>query len=158
MDKTSFMRRAIALSRTSADRPGTRPFAAVVVKDGKVVGEGLNQAAAKCDPTSHGEIEAIRDACRTLGTTDLAGCELYASCEPCIMCAAAMYRAGIGRLYYGVSLEQSAALLPVPFKSTDVARQLTRPVGKRDLPAEQMMADEACEVLRQWGEDRAGDQ
>src|SRR6188508_2387851 len=59
-----FMRRAIELSAQSVDQPGTRPYGAVVVKDGKIVGEGLNHSPGTFDPTSHGEVEAIRDACR----------------------------------------------------------------------------------------------
>ena len=88
--------------------PGARPYGAVVVKDGKIVGEGLNQSAKNFDPTSHGEVEAIRDACRNLKTTDLSGCELYTSCEPCSVCVATMIMAGIGRMYYGATLDQSA--------------------------------------------------
>jgi len=78
-----FMRRAIELAATALNIPGARPYGAVVVKDGRIVGEGLNEAAKKFDPTSHGEVEAVRDACRNLKTTDLTGCELYTSCEPC---------------------------------------------------------------------------
>ena len=61
-----FMRRAIELSAQALDKPGARPYGAVVVKDGTIVGEGLNQSAKNFDPTSHGEVEAIRDACRNL--------------------------------------------------------------------------------------------
>src|SRR3954468_13609495 len=95
----TFMRRALALSARALDTPGTEPFGAVVVKDGAIVGEGFNHSVAHFDPTSHGEIEAIRDACRKLETVSLAGCDLYTSCEPCALCAAAMHIAGIGRLY-----------------------------------------------------------
>ena len=69
----AFMRRAIEIARTALDIPGTLPFGAVVVKDGRIVGEGLNRSFADQDPLSHGETEAIRDACRKLGTTSLAG-------------------------------------------------------------------------------------
>ena len=81
-----FMRRAIELSTQALDEPGARPYGAVVVKDGRIVGEGLNQSAKNFDPTSHGEVEAIRDACRNLKTTDLSGADLYTSCEPCSVC------------------------------------------------------------------------
>ena len=90
-----FMRRAIELSAQALDTPGARPYGAVVVKDGKIVGEGLNQSAKNFDPTSHGEVEAVRDACRNLKTTDLSGAELYTSCEPCSVCVATMIMAGI---------------------------------------------------------------
>ena len=62
------------------------PFGAVIVKDGKIVGRGHNRVLAAQDPTCHAEIEAIRDACRNLGTRDLSGCEIYTSCYPCPMC------------------------------------------------------------------------
>ena len=109
-----FMRRAIELSAQALDQPGARPYGAVVVKDGKIVGEGLNQAAKNFDPTSHGEVEAIRDACRNLKTTDLSGADLYTSCEPCSVCVSTMIMAGISRMYYGASLDQSAAVVPRP--------------------------------------------
>src|SRR2546421_8478084 len=95
-------------------RPAHGLTARVVVKDGAIVGEGLNQSAKNFDPTSHGEVEAVRDACRKLKTTDLTGCDLYTSCEPCSVCVATMIMAGIGRMYYGASLEQSAAVVPRP--------------------------------------------
>jgi guanine deaminase len=107
MYQEQFMQRALALSAQALAEPGTEPFGAVVVKDGAIVGEGFNHSVAHSDPTSHGEVEAIRDACRKLGTVSLAGCQLYTSCEPCAMCAAAMHIAGIGQLYYAASLAQS---------------------------------------------------
>ena len=64
-----FMRRALEIARRSLVMPGALPYAAVIVKDGQIVGEGLNQALANHDPTSHGEVEAIRDACKRLGTS-----------------------------------------------------------------------------------------
>jgi tRNA(Arg) A34 adenosine deaminase TadA len=149
-----FMRRAIELSATALDQPGVRPYGAVVVKDGKIVGEGLNEAAKKFDPTSHGEVEAVRDACRNLKTTDLTGCELYTSCEPCSVCVSAMIMAGISRMYYGASLEQSAAVVPrpkMPPPTTLVREQVGRPVGERSmLPAETKLPGEAITVLEAW--------
>jgi tRNA(Arg) A34 adenosine deaminase TadA len=149
-----FMRRAIELSATALGAPGARPYGAVVVKDGKIVGEGLNEAAKKFDPTSHGEVEAVRDACRNLRTTDLSGAELYTSCEPCSVCVSTMIMAGIGRMYYGASLEQSAAVVPrpkMPPPTTLVREQVGRPVGERSmLPAEVKLGDEAIAVLKEW--------
>ena len=149
-----FMRRAIELSAQALDTPGVRPYGAVVVKDGKIVGEGLNEAAKKFDPTSHGEVEAVRDACRNLKTTDLTGCELYTSCEPCSVCVSAMIMAGVSRMYYGASLEQSAAVVPrppLPPPATLVREQVGRPVGERSmLPAETKLSGEATTVLEAW--------
>lgn len=149
-----FMRRAIELSATALGTPGARPYGAVVVKDGRIVGEGLNEAAKKFDPTSHGEVEAVRDACRNLKTTDLTGCELYTSCEPCSVCVSTMIMAGISRMYYGASLEQSAAVVPrpkMPPPTTLVREQVGRPVGERSmLPAEAKLPGEAIAVLEAW--------
>ena len=149
-----FMRRAIELSAQALETTGARPYGAVVVKDGTIVGEGLNQSAKNFDPTSHGEVEAVRDACRRLKTTDLTGAELYTSCEPCSVCVATMIMAGIGRMYYGASLEQSAQVVPrpaLPPPTTLVRQQVGLPVDKRDmLPAETKLSGEAIAVLQAW--------
>src|SRR2546423_1284974 len=158
MYEEKFMRRAIELSAQALDMPGVRPYGAVVVKNGKIVGEGLNQSAKNFDPTSHGEVEAVRDACRNLKTTDLTGCELYTSCEPCSVCVATMIMAGIGRMFYGASLEQSAAVVPrppLPPPSALVRQQVGRSVGERSmLPAETKLGDEAIAVLKAWVEEQ----
>jgi len=157
MYQEQFMKRAIALSARALQTPGTEPFAALVVKDGVVVGEGFNHSVAHCDPTSHGEIEAIRDACRKLQTVDLGGCELYTSCEPCALCVAAMRIAGIGQLYYAASLAQSGAAfegVPVaarhPIDVEALRAEAGAPLERRQPPAQQRMADDAIQVLSDW--------
>lgn len=77
------------------------PFGSILVKDGKIVGRGHNRVLVKKDPTCHGEIEAIRNACKNLGTHDLSGCELYTTAEPCPMCLGAILWANIAQVYYG---------------------------------------------------------
>jgi len=161
MYQEQFMKRAIALSAQALQTPGTEPFAALVVKDGAVVGEGFNHSVAHFDPTSHGEIEAIRAACRRLRTVDLGGCELYTSCEPCALCVAAMRIAGIGQLYYAASLAQSGAVfegVPAaarhPIDVEALRAEAGAPLERRQLPAEQRMADEAVRVLADWAEAR----
>ncbi|MBQ1696201.1 MAG: nucleoside deaminase, partial [Bacteroidales bacterium] len=94
-----FMRLAIEKSLESVDNGGG-PFGAVVVKDGEVVAVASNSVTLDNDPTAHAEVNAIRMACKKLGTFDLSGCEIYASCEPCPMCLASIYWARIGKLYY----------------------------------------------------------
>lgn len=157
MYQEEFMQRAIALSARALHRPGTEPFGAVVVQDGRVVGEGFNHSVAHFDPTSHGEVEAIRDACRNLQRVDLSGCELYTSCEPCALCVAAMRIAGIARLYYAASLAQSGlafAGLPAearhPIDVEDLRAEAGAPVEQRMLPAEQKMDREALAILERW--------
>jgi guanine deaminase len=153
-----FMQRAIEVSRSAIGQPGCEPFGAIVVKDGKIVGEGLNRSLALHDPTSHGEIEAIRDACRKLATKDLDGCDLYSSCEPCSLCVAAMHIAGISRLYYAVSLEQSwAALKHLPqdkrryrMTATELRAQVGLPANAREMPSESRRAADAQAVLEAW--------
>ncbi|MCA3302908.1 MAG: nucleoside deaminase [Roseomonas sp.] len=89
------MRRAIALSCQGVETGGG-PFGAVVVKDGQIIGEGMNQVVPSADPTAHAEIVAIRAACAALGTHDLAGAVIVSSCEPCPMCLGAIWWSRIG--------------------------------------------------------------
>jgi guanine deaminase len=161
MYQQHFMQRALALSAQALTEPGTEPFGAVVVKDGAIVGEGFNHSVAHSDPTSHGEIEAIRDACRKLDTVDLAGCDLYTSCEPCAMCVAAMHIAGIRKLYYAASLAQSgeafegvsvAARHPIDVEVLRIEAGAT--LEKRALPAEQKLAAKAVWILLDWAASR----
>src|SRR5277367_4173438 len=102
------MRRAIALATENVLPGRGGPFAALVVRDGVVIAEAANSVTTTNDPTAHGEINAIRKACATLGTFTLAGCEIYSSCEPCPMCLAAIYWARLDAIYYG-SGQQDAA-------------------------------------------------
>ncbi len=108
MFNDQFMSRAIELSRKALDQPGLGTFGAVVVRDGHIIGEGYNQVVFRCDPTSHNEVEAIRDACNKLQTINLEGSELYTSCEPCSVCVATILLSRIDRVYYGASTQQSA--------------------------------------------------
>lgn len=83
------------------------PFGTVIVKDGKIVGKGHNRVLLKKDPTCHGEMEAIRDACKTLRTHNLSGCTLYTTAEPCPMCLGAILWANITHLYYGCTIKDT---------------------------------------------------
>ena len=86
------------------------PFGSVIVKDGRIVGSGHNRVLYKQDPTCHGEMEAIRDACKNLGTHDLSGCELYTTAEPCPMCLGAILWANIKTVYYGCNRMDTDAI------------------------------------------------
>lgn len=103
---TAFMRRAFEM-RDAAARAGDQRFGAVIVKDGRIVGEAPSRVVTAGDPTAHAEMEAIRDAARRLGTRDLSGCEIYASTRPCPMCEAAAYWAGIARIRHGAGADDA---------------------------------------------------
>jgi guanine deaminase len=83
------------------------PFGAVVVRDGRVIGKGHNRVIKNQDPTCHGEVEAIRDACRNTGSFDLEGADIYTTSEPCPMCLGAVLWAGIRNIYYGCNREDA---------------------------------------------------
>ena len=97
------MARALEMRRIAV-QGGDQAFGAVVVKNGEIVGEGVSAVLTTPDPTAHGEIQAIRDAARRLGTHRLTGCELYTTFKPCAMCETAAYWAGIERVFHGKGL------------------------------------------------------
>ena len=157
-----FMARAIEIARESVDTPGTLPYGAVVVKDGEIIGEGLNRSYANSDPTSHGEVEAIRDACKRLSATSLKGADLYTSGEPCSMCVAAMYQVGIARLFYAGEVADSAAFFQRlaahdpkwarSLNNQDLRHQVGLPVGERDMVSQQMMREDILAVYDAFAE------
>lgn len=104
----SFMEEAIKESAKNLATGDGGPFGAIIVKDNKIVGRGHNEVIKNNDPTCHGEMQAIRDACRNLGTYDLTGCELYTSAYPCPMCLGAIIWANIKKVYYGNTAKDSA--------------------------------------------------
>ena len=147
MDKLDFMRRAIALSSQGAAAGGA-PFGAVIVKDGVIVGEGWNTVASDLYPTAHGEVVAIRDACKKLGTIDLSGCDIYTSCEPCSMCVATIWWAKLERVYYANALDDTRQY----FELGELLRDVAQPIGRRSTPSEQLLAGEALAVIKGWVE------
>jgi len=152
-----FMARAIEIAAEAIDTPGTLPYGAVIVRDGKIIGEGLNRATALNDPTSHGEVEAIRDACAKLSVISLKGADLYTSGEPCSMCVATMYQVGIARLFYAGAASDSAdffgklaahdAKWTRSMNNQELREQVGRPIADRSMPAQQMMADDMVAVF-----------
>ena len=99
-----FMELAIEEARKGIRSGQGGPFGAVITKNGEVVGKGHNQVVEKHDPTCHGEMMAIHDACANLGTFDLTGCEIYTTGEPCPMCMCAILWANIDKVYYGCNI------------------------------------------------------
>lgn len=97
----NFMEEAIKEAYEGINNGHGGPFGAIIVKDGKIIGRGHNRVVLNQDPTCHGEMEAIREACKKLGTFDLRDCELYTTAEPCPMCLGATLWANISKVYYG---------------------------------------------------------
>lgn len=140
------MREAIALASANV-AAGGGPFGCVVVKDGQVVGRGANRVVPDHDPTAHAEVNALRDAARRLGTHDLAGCQVYSSCEPCPMCLAALYWARVDSIYYGNTQADAA---DIDFDDSYIYSQLSLPMHLRSLPMRRLLGHEAIESFHLW--------
>jgi tRNA(Arg) A34 adenosine deaminase TadA len=141
------MQRAIALATENVRSGAGGPFAAVIVKDGVIVGEAANSVTATNDPTAHGEVNAIRKACAALGVFSLQGCEMYTSCEPCPMCLAASYWARLDAVYYGNDCEAAARS---GFDDSFLYKEFKLDRTARAMPSRQLMSDEAWESFAAW--------
>lgn len=142
-----FMREAIRLSKEKMDAGEGGPFGAVIIQNGNIIGRGWNRVTSANDPSAHAEIEAIRDACSNLGTYSLAGCEIYASCEPCPMCLAAVYWARLDALYFAATRDDAAA---AGFDDALLYEEISKPHMERKLRAEQHLQLAAQAVLNIW--------
>ena len=140
------MKRAIELSKKNIEHGGG-PFGAVIVKDGKIIGEGFNKVTANNDPTAHAEVEAIREACKNISNFDLNGAEIYTSCEPCPMCLSAIYWARLSKIYYANTKKDAAA---IEFDDDFIYTEIPKPISERKISMVQMMRPEALEVFKAW--------
>ena len=104
------MQQAILEAQSGIHAGHGGPFGCVIVKDGVVIGSGHNEVLKQQDPTCHGEVMAIRDACRNMGSHDLSGAELYTTAEPCPMCLGAILWANIDQVYYGCNIQDTDAI------------------------------------------------
>jgi tRNA(Arg) A34 adenosine deaminase TadA len=143
----AFMREAIALSIEKMEAGEGGPFGAVIAKGGQVVGRGWNCVTSTNDPTAHAEIMAIRDACQKLKTFHLAGCEIYASCEPCPMCLAAIYWARLDALWFAATRADAG---DAGFDDELIYNDLSKPWKNRALPAGQGLQNEARQAFDLW--------
>jgi tRNA(Arg) A34 adenosine deaminase TadA len=148
MTEDELMRYCVELSRRKMVEVGAAPFAALIVKDGEIVAEGWNTVEIDHDPTLHGEVAAIRNACKKLKTFDLSGYDLYTSCEPCQMCVATMWWARIDRLFYANDLAATADIIPLD----ELTHEVTHDIHDRVMPAKQLLADEARAIIVEWVE------
>jgi len=126
----ALIKKVIDLAVENVRRDGG-PFAALVMKGGVVIATGTNQVTRTNDPTAHAEIVAIREACRVLGEFQLAGCDFYASCEPCPMCLGALYWARPARVFFAATHDDAGA---AGFDVGLIYRQMALPPGERSIP------------------------
>lgn len=141
------LRVAVELSRRQAAAGLGGPFGAVIVRDGLIIAEGGNQVTAANDPTAHAEIVAIRRACSSIGNFSLAGATIYASCEPCPMCLAAIYWARLDRLVFANTRAEAAA---IGFDDALIYDEIPKPFDARLLPTRRLALPEALEPFRIW--------
>ncbi len=142
-----FLQRAIALAIENVNSGQGGPFATLIVKGGKIIAEATNRVTSANDPTAHAEIEAIRHACRALGSFQLSGCDLYASCEPCPMCLGAIYWARPNRVFYAATAAEAAA---AGFDDAFIYDELRRAPNARRLSITQLRQPDALRPFQAW--------
>lgn len=142
-----FLQEAIEMAVQNVTTGQGGPFAALVVRDGEIIGRGTNVVTTINDPTAHAEITAIRRACNTENHFELTDCTLYSTCEPCPMCLGAAYWARLDRIYYAATREDAA---DAGFDDTHIYKELTKPPTDRRLPMEQALQDQAERPFDAW--------
>jgi len=142
----AMMQRAIELASKSIDNGGG-PFGAVITKDGKIVGEASNSVTKDNDPTAHAEVNAIRQACKNLGTFMLDGCTIYTSCEPCPMCLGAIYWSHIGKIFYGGNQKDAAK---AGFDDKFIYEEIDLRPEDRKTKMEELLHKDAKKVFEKW--------
>jgi guanine deaminase len=145
--RQALMEEAITLSLNNINDNNGGPFAALIVRDEKIISRGTNLVTSVNDPTAHAEIVAIRNACISLGTFILDGCEIYTSCEPCPMCLGAIYWARLERIYYANSRADAAK---IGFDDKLIYQEIPLPISQRKIPAIRLMEEEALVAFKEW--------
>lgn len=143
-----FIEKAIALAYEGMRQGAGGPFGALVVKEGKILGEGFNRVIGDKDPTAHAEVVAIRNACRHLGHYQLDGCTIYCSSEPCPMCMGAIYWARPERIVFATSHQDAAR--HARFDDQFIYDELKLPLAQRRIPAIQMLREEGLKLFEEW--------
>ncbi len=143
----NFMQHAIELARKGMESNEGGPFGAIVVKDGKIIGEGNNCVTSSNDPTAHAEVVAIRNACKNINSFQLEGCYIYTSCEPCPMCLGAIYWARPAKIFYACSKEDAAK---IGFDDDFIYQEINTSIEMRTIETLQLMQEEANKVFEAW--------
>ena len=141
------MKRAIALALENVGSGNGGPFAALIVKEGRIIAEGTNHVTRLNDPTAHAEVVAIREACRVLGDFQLTGCDLYTTCEPCPMCLGAIYWARPARVFYATTAADAAG---AGFDDAFIYDELKISPARRRIPMSQLLREDALAIFIAW--------
>lgn len=143
----SYLRQAIALADENVRKKKGGPFAAIIVKDNQIIATGTNLVTANNDPTAHAEVTAIRNACSRLGTFQLQGCTVYASCEPCPMCLGAIYWARPSRLVFAADKYQASS---VGFDDSFIYKEIKLPISERSIETIHILMPESNAPMDLW--------
>lgn len=146
-NKEKFMEEAVNAALRGMKNNEGGPFGCVVVKNDKIIGRGNNKVTSTNDPTAHAEVIAIRDACKTLDSFQLEGCEIYTSCEPCPMCLGAIYWARPDKVFYGSNQEDAAH---IGFDDAFIYKEIPLPNKERSIPFIQLAQDIALKAFQEW--------
>lgn len=142
-----FMHQALAMAQRGIELGDGGPFGAVVVVDGRIVGQAWNRVVRLNDPTAHAEMLAIRSACEATGSFHLTNATLYSTCEPCLMCMGAAYWARIERMIFGATAADAS---DIGFNDQWIKEELQKPLEKQKIQCQQQMHDECIHLFRQW--------
>ena len=143
------MLQAIELAKNGMLAGNGGPFGCVIVKDGKIVGQGSNMVLKTKDPTAHAEVVAIRDACKNLDNFQLDGCEVYTSCEPCPMCLGAIFWARPAKFYFACTKEDAAN---AGFDDDFIYQEIEVKPSERQIPMISFLREESLKAFELWKE------
>ncbi len=147
MNHEEFLQRAINLAYENVEQKEGGPFGAIIVKDGTIIAEGVNQVTANNDPTAHAEMVAIRNACKTLNDFQLSDCVLYSSCEPCPMCFGAIFWARPKSVYFAATAQDATA---IDFDDAFIYEQLSKQYQDRAIPFIQLSVEDKIKPFNAW--------
>ena len=142
-----FLQAAVALAKQHMQAGAGGPFGALVVRDGKIIGEGWNRVTSHNDPTAHAEVSAIRAACEQVSDFSLAGSVIYTSCEPCPMCLGAIWWSRIDAIYFASTRDDAAR---AGFDDAALYREVSLALPERKLPLLRYALLEAEDLMSAW--------
>ena len=150
-DDLYYINRAIELARKAMHANLGGPFGAIIVQEGKIIGEGVNTVTSMNDPTAHAEINAIRNACKHAGTFNLEDATIYTSSEPCPMCLGAIYWARIGHVVFASNRLDAAR---AAFDDSVFYQEISLPWEERKITFDQISREAGRQLFEEWNKKR----